>query len=165
MTYTIEISNNLTYCFTEEQIRDIVSDVFRSRSKIGQDNVVIATSNGYVQADRDDMYNISIYGAEEDTMDAEVFQTAAMIEDDEIRYMDLDMPTINEVEVNGERYALTEDAYHCSMLWIGDDRYTAKAVNRKTGRTSRVYWDIINPDAEEAADMCDWDEPSEAEAL
>ncbi len=167
MTYTIEISENITYCFTKAQILEIVSAVNSERSSIGFNHTTtIAVKDiGAVQADRDDMYNIMVYGADEDTMDAEVFQIAATVVDDEIRYEDIDMPKIQEVEVNGERFALTEDAYHCSMLWIGDNRYTAKAVNRETGRTSRVYWDITHPDADEEDGMCDWDEPSEAEAL
>lgn len=56
----------------------------------------------------------------------------------------------------GEEYELTQQAHYCESA---GDEYTAHAFD-KNGDEYYVYWDIINPDAEEEENMCDWDNPA-----
>lgn len=69
------------------------------------------------------------------------------------------------IEFKGKILTLVEDAdYDGSYTSMGElmDRYFAPAIDER-GQKYFVYWEIINNEALEVEDMCDWENPSEIE--
>lgn len=164
MKYTISVSDNLTYCFNESELQDIAETVYQNRSGIGQDTVIIDTTHGAVQAERDDMYDIVIYGKGEDTLDSYVSHVIMTVADEDRQSVSLVMPDLNRhgvVEYEGVRYALLQDAYPVDL----SDQYMASAVRLSDGRHCYVYWNIVNPDSEWEDNVCDWDEPVDVQEI
>lgn len=79
-------------------------------------------------------------------------------------------------EIDGKKYALTQDAYYETVYGEGVSRlitepesgkweyYTAKAVD-ENGKTYQFYWKITNPDAEHEDEMCDWGDVYEVKEI
>ena len=71
------------------------------------------------------------------------------------------------VEFEGAKYILIQDAYLSNEGGYGDAAYFADAI--KVGDTPddgdvslyTVEWDIVNKEAEDEADACDWDTPAD----
>lgn len=162
MTYNIYISENLTYCYTEAELHDIALTVALTRSQVSPTASLIKTDTTYVQADKDEMENINVYGRGEDVSEVDVFHQIATVNDDnglDIQFEKLEMPKPTVIDtIGGYRYALKQEAYYSNGY---EGHYQAHAIKTYDGTDVMLYWDIINPDAEEESDMCDWENPCE----
>lgn len=165
MKYNIYVSENLTYCHTETEIHQIALEIAENRSQVAPTAKTIYTSIDYVQADKDDMENITIYGSGENVLDADTFQQIGTVDDANGLYVRLEsikMPKPTMIRDDYNEYALKQEAYYSNGY---EGRYQANAVDTFDGASVMLYWDIINPDAEEEADMCDWQNPCEVVRL
>ena len=63
--------------------------------------------------------------------------------------------------INGKMYNVDE-AY--ATAFNGIEYFAANAYDEQ-GNMYHLTWDIVNPDADEVCDMCDWDNPSDIELV
>ena len=97
MTYTISISETLLNYYKDSDLRHIAEDIAFNRNLVEPDIKTIKTGWGYVQADKDDMENITIYAEDENPDEAWCFIPVATVKDDEdgwfnIQYESMEMP-------------------------------------------------------------------------
>lgn len=70
------------------------------------------------------------------------------------------------VEIGGEEYVLIQDAYLDGTEYVAD---AIKADDKpdEDGYVPiyKVEWSIVYPDAEDAGDACDWENPADVSAI